>query len=583
MNRLTFTTADAGSPPPDPRKHVKYTQGMVLGVADFTQDFAYLSNLEQSLARDAIGYGTLSGLNVALTPKDGDTVISVSPGVAKTGRGQFVRVAQAQCAKLGAWLELDATKKKLAELGLTAAGDFTAYVVLCYRDCPTDELPVPGEPCRCDDETMAPSRIIDDFRLELTLTPPPQLEENIVRKFVTWLRAIEIGDESPPGDPDAFLHSIRDAFTFIPSPPESPSEFFFASPPAELRIPRDLVCEWMRAAMRLWVTELRPIWQAQCAPRSACGCADPCGCHGTGAEPEGMACECVLLAEIHLGGSPRSATLDETRRPFLVHLRMLQELLLCGPCICGGERGELGSPPSVGPVPVPDDGALVAENVFSPGGSTPDPGISPGFARADHTHGLPRDPIPPHTSSNNDHANHLIAGDVTGTLLSSRVMRLRGVPVNTPVTTDGNILVVRGGGLSWEAPSGGIQGEFVEHLREEGRYFIIAAGHVDLRDAPFLVQPNYHKLQVTRVGQNDFLLTYGIRPTGDPIKGYVKPVEEPVEHTYMVKGTSFGHQAAFLHVVEFSPEGIRVRFFGVPENMPPERVVIEISLFGRLG
>ena len=95
--------------------------------------------------------------------------------------------------------------------------------------------------------------------------------------------------------------------------------------------------------MRLWVTELRPIWQAQCAPPAA-GSSDPCGCHGTGTEPDDMACECILLAAITItrgSGGITGAVIDEEHRPFLVHLRMLEELLLCGPCCgsgCGNNR-----------------------------------------------------------------------------------------------------------------------------------------------------------------------------------------------------------------------------------------------------
>ena len=337
MSNPTFTTAVAGTPPPDPSKHVNFTQGMVLGVQDFQQEFAYLSNRTQWPLRDTIGYGTLCGLHVSLDPADYNS-ISVSPGVAVNPRGQLIRVAPRQCARLDAWLALPATTDRMNTLGLGTSGDFTAYVVLCYRDCPTDELPVPGEPCRCDSDTMAASRIQDDFRLELTLEPPPQLEEDAIRDFVSWLREVEIADFNPaPGELETFLQAIRDALCGVTSPPESPPDFFYGSPPAGLRIPRRLLCEWMRAALRLWVTDLRPLWQAQCAPQKACACGGPCGCHGSGAQPDDMACDCLLLAAVRIkrGSSGiTGAELDEEHRPYVVHLRMLQELLLCGPSCC---------------------------------------------------------------------------------------------------------------------------------------------------------------------------------------------------------------------------------------------------------
>ena len=114
---------------------------------------------------------------------------------------------------------------RMSELGISTTGDFTAYVVLCYRDCPTDEVPVPGEPCRCDTDTMAPSRIMDDFRLELILgpPPPPQLEEGALRDLIAWLHEVEVADFEPTqADLDTFLQAIRDAMGEIASPPAWP-------------------------------------------------------------------------------------------------------------------------------------------------------------------------------------------------------------------------------------------------------------------------------------------------------------------------------------------------------------------------
>jgi len=67
-------------------------------------------------------------------------------------------------------------------------------VALSYRDCPVDPVPIAGEPCRSADDLMAPSRLVDDFRLELRMTPPPQQEEDAIRDFVAWLDQIQITD-----------------------------------------------------------------------------------------------------------------------------------------------------------------------------------------------------------------------------------------------------------------------------------------------------------------------------------------------------------------------------------------------------
>ena len=43
----TFVPQVAAASAPDPSKHVNFTLGMVLGVDDFTQEFAYLSGRER--------------------------------------------------------------------------------------------------------------------------------------------------------------------------------------------------------------------------------------------------------------------------------------------------------------------------------------------------------------------------------------------------------------------------------------------------------------------------------------------------------------------------------------------------------
>src|SRR2546430_1794109 len=89
---------------PDLTKHVNYALGMVLGVDDFTQEFAYLSGRDQWLTRDLIGYGTACGLRVTSETDSTGPQIVVEPGVAVNPRGQMIRVTQPQCAYLNDWL-----------------------------------------------------------------------------------------------------------------------------------------------------------------------------------------------------------------------------------------------------------------------------------------------------------------------------------------------------------------------------------------------------------------------------------------------------------------------------------------------
>jgi len=147
-----------------------------------------------------------------------------------------------------------------------------------------------------------------------------------VRDFVSWLTTIPIEETSPPSmDMDTFLEELRKAVQpwLCASPPLSspPDDFMFGSPPGGLRINR----EQFRAALRLWVTELEPLWIA----RYGCGATPPF--------PQ-PADDAVLLTKLKLpllkaGTGWVVSDLEgvekaEDQRPFVVHLRVLQELFI---------------------------------------------------------------------------------------------------------------------------------------------------------------------------------------------------------------------------------------------------------------
>ena len=89
----------------DPTQHVNYAKGMVLGVDDFTQEFAYLSGRTQWLARETVGYGTTNGLRVWVEESGADGPrLHVGAGTALVPSGRLVCVTADQCATLNKWL-----------------------------------------------------------------------------------------------------------------------------------------------------------------------------------------------------------------------------------------------------------------------------------------------------------------------------------------------------------------------------------------------------------------------------------------------------------------------------------------------
>lgn len=408
----TSNSPGAGAAATDTCKRVNYTLGMLMGVDDFVQDQLYDGSRRRELARELLGYGTVHGLDIVIEA-DGDKGprLRVTPGMAWLPSGTPVCVDSDQCANLNDWLSANAAAVQAA-VSASPPG-IAVYVVLSYVQCLTDNVPIPGEPCRSDDELMAPSRIADSFRLELRLAPPNQREEDALRDFVEWLLSLPLSPSSPPLDEAGFTEAVRAAamaWLNPSSPPTSPPDYMTGMAPAGTSE------ALFRSALRLWVTELRPLWMA----RADCSC---------NAAPIPPADDAVLLAQLDLSlvatGSPGTVwqlsdlgsgdgtdavAVDQSRRPVLLSLRMLQELVL--------RRWET----------IPGN-TVVAETLF---GQSPDAGFALSYSRSDHTHGSPDLPA--------------LGGDLSGPLDDARIESLQGVPLaaSSPLA-DGQVLTYAGG------------------------------------------------------------------------------------------------------------------------------------------
>jgi len=400
----TFKTSipplEAGA---DPAKHVRYSSGMVLGVSDFVQEFAWHNHRHDWLARDLAGYGVVSGLHVQ--GEQGEIV--VQPGSAVTPRGHLVRVPLRQCADPAAWLNRldDAGQARVkALLGAGGSGDVPVFVVLSPREAATDEQLIPGDACRSEDESRAATRWQDCFSLELRLEAPEQREEDALRLFVDVLNAVGVGTPGTAGvatDPQAFADALEESFAAVwqPKPGEAP-------PPAPPKIPKDQTEPYLRTAFHLWISKFRPRaqtnWQGQL----------PAGVSSEAPAPVTAPEEGLLLGQVSLPVTltgttfalSRDFTADDckqTDRPWLLSTRMLQEWLLgrirtgtgggqvgaqgpkgdpgpqgpVGPAGEAGPAGPQGDPGAAGgPGPKGDPGARGDTGPVGPAGAKGDPG-----------------------------------------------------------------------------------------------------------------------------------------------------------------------------------------------------------------
>jgi len=342
-----FQTGTACMQKPDPLKRMNYTFGMVLGVDEFRQEQAYLVAKYASQYRYAHGYGTLSGLRVTIDTSP-NLQVRITKGVAVNPRGQEIHVCQEMCARINDWLVNNRTA--LQDLLGSPPLSLSLSVVLCYRACPTDSVPVPGNPCSSQQDAMAPSHITDSFQLKLCLDSnqpvspaigspslpasdlcfrPEQLEEEATSAFGSLLRRIRVTDVSASSISQKDLVDMVRQLAAGPAPVTSPP----SSAPIHLYI--DDAPAFLRAAFLVWITEVRPTFQAQ---SSGCGC----GC-------DAPAEDCVLLAELRfdvVAGWQVSGdvTVDESRRPYLIETRLLQESLWSGATGGGSGAGAVSAP-----------------------------------------------------------------------------------------------------------------------------------------------------------------------------------------------------------------------------------------------
>ncbi|WP_156400495.1 hypothetical protein [Caulobacter sp. Root655] len=321
--------------PADPSLHVNYAKGMVLGVDDFVQEFTYLSGRDQWAVRELAGYGVTSGLAVSVEDDAAGPRVRVTAGAAAAPSGQLICVKADQCGALNAWLanpeNAALVPDHIVPASLPGAGVLPLYLTLCYADCQTALAPIPGEPCRSEEDLMAPSRVADDYRLTLGVTPPPQTEHDAVADFAQWLGALTTaGPVLPPADEEAaWLAALRAAAApwleiDNESPPTSPpDDYMFGSPPLSLEVAPERYPAFLRLALRLWVTELRPLWMA----RRCGGLADALD-------------DCVLLARLdtpvilvgsdggtwQVDGLAADIVIDQRDRPVLASLALAQAL-----------------------------------------------------------------------------------------------------------------------------------------------------------------------------------------------------------------------------------------------------------------
>lgn len=291
------------------RRRVNYQYGMVLGVGEFRTEQDYFLGKIRSHNRALHGYGTLAGLAVDVDGTGGNPELSVTPGLAVDAHGNEICVPERQCGRINDWLQ-DRAQGNLPPPALSPPSNMELFLTLCHRQCEVGPVDVPVGACHSLDRASVSSRIEDAFRLELAERLPDQAELDGIRALTEIMSRVRV-DAMGSTDPRVLLDEIE---ALAPSStPSGP-----ASPMIEIALHPDIAQDALRAAVRIWITRVRPLL----VPDAVClsGPRDR---------------TCVLLARLEFDVVDVGAgvlavngpvTIDESARPFVVQTQLLQNL-----------------------------------------------------------------------------------------------------------------------------------------------------------------------------------------------------------------------------------------------------------------
>jgi hypothetical protein len=167
---------------------LRYFFGQRLGVVDLSDEQSFFVGKQRFHNLRGHGAGVLCGLaaeryvfpagSPAATPT---TALLVRRGAALDACGREVIVGWDQCIDVAAWF----AKHVGTVPGLdqwpdpTFTGDRRLWICLRYRECPTDPMPAPRDPCGCDTAGCELGRVREGF--ELSLITADELADCVAR------------------------------------------------------------------------------------------------------------------------------------------------------------------------------------------------------------------------------------------------------------------------------------------------------------------------------------------------------------------------------------------------------------------
>lgn len=166
----TDVTCCAAIPPEFVR--LRYFFGQRLGVVDFQEEQSFHSGKMRFHNQHLHGAGVLCGLRVerfvfpqGAPPATPTTVLRVRKGAALDACGREIIVGGDQCIDVNAWYQVNKTRPEVRDLAVP--GEHPLCVGLRFRECPSDPMPAPRDPCGCEPSGCEFGRVRESFELAL--------------------------------------------------------------------------------------------------------------------------------------------------------------------------------------------------------------------------------------------------------------------------------------------------------------------------------------------------------------------------------------------------------------------------------
>ena len=149
-----------------------YFTGKLMLERDFTDETRYHIDKLRHHYQRLHGWGVVCGLEVKQHNSDKcrDRFICIEPGTAIDCCGHEIVVREEECIDIMQFEAIKTLKKNEGERGENP--EHTLEIRICYRECPTEEIPVLYDECGCDDTKCAPNRILESYDFDVVVVDP---------------------------------------------------------------------------------------------------------------------------------------------------------------------------------------------------------------------------------------------------------------------------------------------------------------------------------------------------------------------------------------------------------------------------